>query len=213
MIRLKFEILSQLLSHWWYLSCSFFSVRKCETQKPRTHLSLWLFDLFLLRCRQLIFMHDNASSNVSKATTSFLTSLDNNRDSHNLVTLFHWLNPNWTAPVEFLKKWFIKEDNNLHEKMPTGIQFLILIVPKHLPKSKDWLHILITDCWGKISGNDSSVDIWFYFVVHIWWILPCISFILLLKIYFIEWKYSDKLIRVLLPLNCVFTNLQWREKQ
>ncbi|XP_076048296.1 uncharacterized protein LOC143029529 [Oratosquilla oratoria] len=39
------------------------------------HLSPWLYDLPLLRRRQLIFMHDNAPSHAAKATTSFLASL------------------------------------------------------------------------------------------------------------------------------------------
>ena len=39
------------------------------------HLSPWLYNLPLLRRRQLIFMHDNAPSHAAKATTSFLASL------------------------------------------------------------------------------------------------------------------------------------------
>ncbi|XP_076044757.1 uncharacterized protein LOC143027362 [Oratosquilla oratoria] len=39
------------------------------------HLSPWLYDLPLLRRRQLIFMHANAPSHAAKATTSFLASL------------------------------------------------------------------------------------------------------------------------------------------
>lgn len=39
------------------------------------HLSPWLYDLPLLRRRQLIFMHDNAPSHAAKATGTFLASL------------------------------------------------------------------------------------------------------------------------------------------
>ena len=97
--------------YWWYISGTFLSMR-CETHKRVvfrwSFVPLVIWPVFTSLTSADFCAWQCFISYIKGYEFLLKISVHQQRDSHNLVTLIHWLKPNWTPSVVFEKSSFKK---------------------------------------------------------------------------------------------------------